>query len=278
MEKCYPTLETKEKNNMKAEHQPIPVATCPDCGKVIWWDEEEQRMVWTCFCGVGGGRIVREYKDIGNGWRLYLESDVVWEVSSSDDFESGMTMISSGESSTSPYYTTESIGIAESGVTYYSNQPTQKGGIEMFDSLSLYMALIPLAAWVFLCLSQLVYSLSLWVRDESVRQVVFKGLARLVISERDENGWAIKDNHGQKGELCYRVFGCFDGLLPSAFFWALVIGAILYFWMIGLPIIFIIVALFATRWAIRFKKKVNSAIEKCKPNKKEANGDKHIMD
>jgi len=48
--------------------------------------------------------------------------------------------------------------------------------------------------------------------------------------------------------------------------------------MIGLPIIFIIVALFATRWAIRFKKKVNSAIEKCKPNKKEANGDKHIMD
>lgn len=38
---------------MKAEHQNELLAPCPSCGEHIWWDEDNQCMVYTCDCSVG---------------------------------------------------------------------------------------------------------------------------------------------------------------------------------------------------------------------------------
>ena len=46
-------------------------------------------------------------------------------------------------------------------------------------------------------------------------------------------------------------------------------------WKIAVPIVILGICAFGMRWAIRFKKKVNKAIDKCNFKKKE--GDKHIM-
>ena len=113
--------------------------------------------------------------------------------------------------------------------------------------ITLYIALGGFSLWFVYMICQVLYSTWLWIDDKEQRSLV---------------PWP-------DGEIGWDLFILF--WLSVGLFLAILA------WKIAAPIAILFVCAFGMRWSVRFKKKVNTAIEKCKPNKKEVNGDKHIM-
>ncbi len=59
--KMPPDIGNERKHNMHTEHQPIPVTPCPECGMAIYYDEDNEKKVFTCFC------LIPEIEENENG-------------------------------------------------------------------------------------------------------------------------------------------------------------------------------------------------------------------
>ena len=123
-------------------------------------------------------------------------------------------------------------------------------GEKMPGIITLYIALGGFCLWFIYLICQALYSIWRWIQDKEQKPVF----------------------------LFQWKYGTYiDINIFKTFVSAIILFGVIILWKVAVPIGILFACAFGMRWAARFKKRVNTAIEKCKPNKKEVNGDKHIM-